>query len=159
MTTTGAEVLLIASGPVARWVVFGVATAALVVVVMHVEAVRRSDMPASRKRIRTVNGWLMLFAVPLIAAGFVVARPQSPRLFVLVWLVALGLVGLILMLACLDMLNTYRIARAQHRELVDQLNQVRRGLAEPPGGGPQDAESPVPDVRADARPTSEPGQQ
>lgn len=150
-----AEVQTIASAPLARWAVFAIAAAALVVVVVHVESVRRSDMPASRRRIRLANGWLMLFTVPVIAAGFIAASPASPRLFVMVWMVAIGLVGLILMLACLDMLNTYRLARQQRRELIDQLNEVRRRLLESAAADPRAAQGPR--AGADARPSPEAG--
>lgn len=86
-------------------------------------------MPPSRKRIRKVNGLLMMFTTPLIAYAFAIASPQRPRLFVMVWTIVAGLVLLVLLLALGDIINTWFMSFSARRELRRQLAAARAQLA------------------------------
>ena len=95
-------------------------TAALAMVgaATHLVVVERTTGDALRRRIRIANGWVMLLAIPLIAAGFSVIDPsRKPRMFLLVWLVIIGLVALSIALALADILNTSASARRAVRNL------------------------------------------
>ncbi|MFO0861525.1 MAG: hypothetical protein U0570_13300 [Phycisphaerales bacterium] len=111
------------------WIVLPVATVVLMVVAVHLLVLLRSEMPASRRRIRTVNGWLMLFLVPIAACAFGIVTPQNPRTFVLVWIAVVSLLLLMVLLAVLDMANTTRLYSRERRELLDEFQQ-ERGSAE-----------------------------
>lgn len=107
------------------WVVLPVAAAMLLVVATHLMLLLRSEMPASRRRIRTLNGWIMLFLVPIAAAAFGVVTPSNPMQFLLVWLVVIAMLVLLIGLAILDMLNTSRLYRREQDELADHFRRSR----------------------------------
>lgn len=94
----------------------------MILVAGHAEATRRSAEPASRKRIRLANAFLMMFTLPLLAVGFSLLDPrQYPREWSLVWLMAMGLLAMNVFLAVLDALNTIRLLRRAHRDLRKKL--------------------------------------
>lgn len=98
-------------------IVLPIAFLAMIVIAAHLLALGRAGMPASRRRIRTVNGILMIGLVPMIAYAFTMSGSAAPRAFVILWIVITWLVGLILLLAVLDVANTMRIHRRALREL------------------------------------------
>lgn len=125
-------ILILAQGPFAgsgtlapAWLVLPMAVIALVTVGGHMRAVARSSMPASRKRIRTANGWLMLLLIPLLAYGFGIATPAHKGVFVLVWLAAIALLWMVVMLAGLDMLNSWRLGRRERESLKAEILAAR----------------------------------
>jgi hypothetical protein len=131
-------------GPLApAWLVIPLAILALLVIAGHVLALEKAEMPASRKRIRKINGILMMFTTPLAAYAFAVATPARARLFVMVWMVVAGLVTLVLLLALLDVANTWRVTWTERREMRRQLDIARAAMqalqrkkaAEGGGGG------------------------
>ncbi|MGH7244391.1 MAG: hypothetical protein ACREJD_13345 [Phycisphaerales bacterium] len=83
-------------------------------------------MPASRRRIRTLNGWIMLFLVPLGAAAFGVVSPTNPRLFVLIWTIVVSMLILLIGLAVLDMVNTTRLHRREKDRLTEEIRRSRQ---------------------------------
>ncbi|MFG0256902.1 MAG: hypothetical protein ACF8GE_03265 [Phycisphaerales bacterium JB043] len=94
----------------------------MIVVAVHMEHTLDSDAPRSRKRLRIANGWVMLFALPLLATGSsLVGHETHPRLFALVWSGALMLLMLALMLALGDVLNTMRLASRSHARMRDRF--------------------------------------
>ena len=99
------------------------ALAAMLIVSAHVTITQASDAPSSRKRIRIVNGWVMLLALPLIAAGVSIVPSQSqPRLFLIVWICVILLLTLSIFLAILDATNTMRLAKiARQRQRIEFL--------------------------------------
>lgn len=111
--------LAVQHGPIApAWAILPIGFIALVVIGIHVLAVMRSEMPPSRKRIRTANGLLMMFATPLLAFAFSMVDPSTqPKLFAMSWLLVVSLLVLIFGLACFDILNNIRIYRAEQREV------------------------------------------
>ena len=114
------------AGPLlSPWFVIPLSICALLVIAAHVLTLDQAEMPASRKRIRRVNGLLMMFTVPLVAYAFGIATPARPRVFVMVWMIVAGLVMLVLSLALLDVVNTWRVTRRQRRELRKQIASAR----------------------------------
>lgn len=113
----------LAAGPLApAWIVFPMALAAMVVVAGHLSALARADMPASRRRIRRANGWLMMFLVVGMACAAGLATTQ--RVFVMLWMFVAGLTGLVLILAWLDAVNSLRIHRRDRLQLQQHARQL-----------------------------------
>lgn len=83
-------------------------------------------MPPSRKRIRTCSGWVTMITVPVIACGFGVVPPSQTRVFVLVWTAGVGLLGIVLVLACLDLADSWRMRRAALRAQRERMAMARR---------------------------------
>jgi len=111
------------------WVVLPVSGLTMLVVACHVLATHAADMPLRRRRLRVANGLLMMFVTALLAyalgvAGVVEtprAQPEQTREFVLVWLAIIGLLGLVVALACADAMATVVRAWGNRRVLKRQL--------------------------------------
>ena len=113
-------------GPLApAWFVIPLAVLTLLIVASHVVTIDRSDMPPSRKRLRTVNGILMMFTIPLAAYAMGGVGPERSRVFVMVWTIVAGLVVLVLLLAIADLLNTWRMNWNERQELRQQIAAAR----------------------------------
>mgnify|MGYP003571200093 CR=1 FL=1 len=126
---------MINASPIAPpWIVLPMGVLAAVTIGGHLmalrEAVRRGEVPASRWRIRSCNGVIMLLTVPLAAYAFGVATPAHPGAFMLAWTGVTGLLGIILLLASIDIFNTWRLLRGQRRRDLRQIRQARRALLE-----------------------------
>src|SRR6476659_3985942 len=120
---------ILSSGPLAPvWLVVPIAVLTLLVIAAHVLALDKAEMPHSRRRIRKVNGLLMMFTVPLVAYAFGVASPSQARVFVLVWMIVAGLVFLVLMLAMLDIVNTWRVTWNERRQLKRQIDSAKEAV-------------------------------
>lgn len=115
--------MILAQGSLVHaWVVLPIAAFALLVVSAHALAVARSDMPPSRRRIRLSSAMLMLLMIPVGAFALGIADPtRDQRAFVLAWMLVTGLVAMLLMLAGLDMANTWRLHRRDLREMRREL--------------------------------------
>jgi hypothetical protein len=119
----------LASSPILpAWLVLPIAGAAMLVIAAHTVAIQQTDMPASRKRIRTANGVLMLFVTAMLAYALSIMRgggmgdaPDQAREFVLVWMVIMGLLPLVIALAGFDAVNTLRLHTAARRVLRRQM--------------------------------------
>ena len=105
------------NGIAPMWISGPLAMLTLVVVAAHLMAMRSADMPESRRRIRTANGWLILITTPVLAIAFSVVSPANPRRFAMVWAVAIALLGLVILMAFVDIANNLRLANHQRREL------------------------------------------
>ncbi|MCC6678472.1 MAG: hypothetical protein IT436_15160 [Phycisphaerales bacterium] len=102
--------MILAAGPLAPpWAVFPMALVTMIVIASHLSSLARADMPASRRRIRKANGWLMMFLVIALACAF--GLSSSPRMFVMLWMMVAGLTGLVLILAWMDAVNSLRLHR------------------------------------------------
>jgi hypothetical protein len=116
------------------WVVLPVSAATMLVVAGHVLATHASDLPTRRRRLRVVNGVLMLFVTALLAYALGVAavveeptaRPRETREFVIVWLMIIGLLGVVVSLAGADAIATLSHGWRSRRELRTQM---RHGMA------------------------------
>jgi len=104
----------------------------MLAVAAHLSATERSDQPVSRKRIRLANGWVMLVTLPLLAAGFSLIDPRaSERAFVLVWMGAIGLLGICVLLAFVDIGNNLRLsARTRAERAHASVEEVVRAFRE-----------------------------
>ena len=67
-----------------------------------------------------------MFAIPLSAYGFGIATMDDPSTFAIVWMVAIGLIAAILMLAGLDAINTMRLHRHAKHGLRSEFRQALR---------------------------------
>ena len=120
----------LASGLVPAWAVFPLAVLAMLVVAGHVLWLPHADMPASRRRIRIANGLLMLFTLPLAAYALGIADPSSDkRGFVLAWMMVSGMVTIVLLVAMVDLANTWRLHRRELRGMI--LEMRSRPLVKP----------------------------
>ena len=118
--------MIVVGAVVSPWVALPVAAVALVLIAWHSTGLDAQAMPASRRRIRQANAWVMMLGVPLFAIGVsIVNEDRSPRAFVLVWLVTSMLLLLCVLLAVIDALNTWRLASHERRHLAA----VHRGMA------------------------------
>lgn len=109
--------------------VLPVAIVALMVLGSHVVSVARSDMPASRRRIRMSNGLLMMFAVPIAAFAFGFAEPETQqREFALAWMMVAGLLVLVIAIAVLDVINTFRLHLPERAKMREELRSARKAL-------------------------------
>ena len=95
----------------------------------HVWLLRDAEMPESRRRIRSANGMLMLMTIPVATYAMGVATTAFPRAFVLSWLTVVGLLGLVVLMACLDILNNLRLRHAERRRLAVDIAVLRQELA------------------------------
>lgn len=98
------------------WVAAPPAILTMLILAGHVMALQQAEMPEKRRRIRTANGVVMLFTTPLIAFAMSIASPSDPKTFVLVWMAIVGLLGIVILLACLDALLTMVLRRRELRE-------------------------------------------
>ncbi len=100
------------------WLVIPVVGVLMLMVAGHIGVLVESQAPASRRRIRIANGWVMLMELPMLGAGFgFVDSNTSPRLFALVWVAAIALLGISIGLAILDVANTLRLNLRTRRRL------------------------------------------
>lgn len=106
------------------------AVATMWLMARHVLAIQHdAGMPASRRRIRTANGLLMIFVTALLsyALGIMHSGPTSSasvaevRTFVMVWGTIIGLLPMVIGLAMLDAVNNMRLHMATRRGLREQL--------------------------------------
>ena len=114
------------------WLVGPIAGVTMILLAGHLLALRgaRATMPASRHRIRTVNGGIMLVAVPMLCSAFSVISPGDARAFTLIWFACIGLLGIIVTLAALDAVNNTRLMVLDRRRLREELGRsIREGEA------------------------------
>ncbi|MGJ8635433.1 MAG: hypothetical protein ACSHX5_01120 [Phycisphaerales bacterium] len=132
--------------PVApSWFVLPLAMIALLVVAAHLLVLREhaiGKMPESRRQIRMMTGWVMMFTIPLIAYGFGIVTPAQKQEFLLAWTCIVGLLGGIVLLACVDAINSIRLAyrqtrtlRAEFRETLMRRDQRITSLVHPEHDG------------------------
>lgn len=121
------------------WVVLPIAAAAMLVIAAHILAMYEVEMPPRRRRIRTASGFLMMVLTCLLAYALSLApvgggapvRQDHAGLFVEVWLVIVVLIGMIVMLAGLDAVETIRLSTASRRQMRRRLREnMERIVAE-----------------------------
>lgn len=132
-------------GPViSAWFGVPIAAVLMLMVAAHALAMRDTDHPASRKRIRQANAVLILLTIPVLTAGFCLINPHThAREWALIWGAAFAMLAFVVLLAIADMLNTVRLARDARRAL-------RRELVSPEAGRFRDPAS-TRDSAGDAR--------
>ncbi|MGQ0629020.1 MAG: hypothetical protein ACT4PL_13090 [Phycisphaerales bacterium] len=100
------------------WLALPLCAGAMLFIAGHVLALYRLDIPASRRRIRTAGGLLMLVLAPMLAYAGAVVPPADKRAFVLAWMAVMAILGLIIAVALIDVANNLRLhtrARADLR--------------------------------------------
>lgn len=104
------------------WLVLPLGALTLIMLAGHLMALHAAtDIEPRRRRIRMTNAVLMMVAVPFVAYGFGVATPSAARAFVYVWVVTAALLTMIIMVALIDMLHSWRLHRLQLRDLRRHL--------------------------------------
>lgn len=119
---------MLAAAMLPPWLVVPPALMLVIAVGAHMIAMRKAEMPASRRRLRAANGLLMLLTTPLTAYAFCRVSPADPRFFVLVWTAVVGLVGLVVALAVADILNNLWIAHRTSRDLSSRMRAIQLAL-------------------------------
>ncbi len=121
------------TGPlVSPWLVIPLCGIVVAILTAYMSMIRSAEMPASRRRIRIANTWVMLLTTPVLAYAFGIVTAAERRPFVLAWATAVGLLGIIIMLALLDILNNHRLARRDQAELRRQLRELRASVGARP---------------------------
>ncbi len=96
------------------WIVAPPTVVLMLFLANHVTALQQTTV-SLRRRIRTANGVAMMLTTALLAHALAIVSPSDVRTFVLVWMMIVGLLGLIILLALLDALTTYFLLRARTR--------------------------------------------
>lgn len=100
------------------WLIAPLAVLAMLAIAGHVLLLWKAHIPASRRRIRLVNGVVMLFATPIAVYAFGIVTPAQASLFQFAWLMTAGLLLIILLLAILDALNSLRVHASESRRII-----------------------------------------
>ncbi|CAN5758079.1 hypothetical protein BH11PLA1_BH11PLA1_21410 [soil metagenome] len=82
--------------------------------------IQRVHMPASRRRLRTASGILLMLTLGALVYALTAVSTATPRTFVIAWCVVVALTGVLLLLALLDLVNTARLHSAQRARLAEQ---------------------------------------
>src|SRR5262245_44576124 len=94
------------------WLVLPMGALALIAIAGHFLWLRSAtDMDAQRRRIRMTNAVLMMIVVPFVVYGFAIATPSKARAYVYVWVISAALLMMIIMVALIDLLNSWRLHR------------------------------------------------
>lgn len=154
-----APVQLAANTILPAWLVLPLSAVVMLVVAAHVLAVHSSDLALMRRRVRVVNGLLMLVLVAMLAYALGMAQvvdrpiadPSGTREFLVVWLMIIGLLAMVIALAVFDAMQTVasgvrvrRQLRAEMRsgmasDLADRRVARSRPSSQPRGKGQQSA--------------------
>src|SRR5687768_3392312 len=116
------------------WIALPAAGMAMLFIAGHVLVMYRADVPPSRRRIRVAAG-LMMVVAGLLGYGFGVATPAQGSVFALTWMAIMGLLGIVVGVAMIDVVNNMRLHAEDRRAL-------RRAMARPTGPG-QRGDGPV----------------
>jgi hypothetical protein len=131
------------------WIVGPLAILTMLLLAGHVHLTARICEPESRRRIRMATGMLALTIVPIATAALSIIAPANQRLFAVAWMLVAGLIVIVLLLAFLDMFNTFNIYIAARREL---RRTTRETLAKPT----KSTDSASPNADRPAAPPSDP---
>lgn len=103
------------------WIVGPPTVVLMLFLANHVTALQQSTVPLRRRRIRTATGVAMMLTTALLAHALAIVSPADVRTFVLVWMIIVGLLGLIILLALLDAMTTYFLLRAHRQHTCSTL--------------------------------------
>jgi cytochrome bd-type quinol oxidase subunit 2 len=117
------------------WLAGPVAVVAFIVVAVHLIMLRKAEMPASRRRIRLATGSLMIVTIPLVLYAFAIVTPGQERQFTLAWVGVVALILLVLVLAVLDLFNTWRLNNSERTRLRTQTFGSAKPRDNSPGSG------------------------
>lgn len=120
---------MLSDAPVApAWLVLPMAVSAVLIVLVHLSALHdrahNTHIPLSRRRLRTAGGVVTLITIPVLAYAFGIATPVDAKGFTMSWAASVGLLGMIVIVAGLDALNSIRL----HRHTADRTERKRDEL-------------------------------
>jgi len=124
------QIVLSDQALLAAWGVYPAGMAVLVVLALHVASLGRSTMPASRRRIRTANGILMMLAVPVLSFALAGVAPADRIVFVVAWTLVAAMVVLMGLMAVADTVNTLILAREERARLRASIARTRAQMRE-----------------------------
>ena len=113
------------------WVALLLAAPTMFIIARHILSISSSDLDLSRRRLRIGNGLLMMFITALLAYALGMAEvpdqprtnPGAARLFVMLWSVIVGLLGVVVLVAVLDALLTTRSGLRAHAALKREMDE------------------------------------
>jgi DNA-binding transcriptional MocR family regulator len=70
----------------------------------------------------------MMLTIPVLAYGFGVVSPQNQRHFILTWVLATGLMSLVMLLALADVLNSWYVLWRARRVMMRRAAKARQLL-------------------------------
>lgn len=125
------------------WVVIPLAGATMLITAVHVLAVEVSGLDKLRKRLRIANGVMMMLIAAMLAYALGVAevvldprlQPGSARAFVIVWLMIVGLLGIVVALAIADAIGTAAYGLGQRSALRREFREKLAGGEDGDGRG------------------------
>jgi hypothetical protein len=120
--------MMLAQSLVPGWIVLPMAIITLIVIAVHWVSLGSATMPAVRKRVRSACGLVMLLTVPVLAYGLGIVSTSHPRVFSITWLLVMGLLIVVLLLAIVDMICVWREALADRRALMIQVMATREAV-------------------------------
>lgn len=108
----------------------------MVLLAGYVLALQSPSVPPLRRRLRTASGVLMIALLGLLAYACSIVPTHDRRLMVLSWMLVVIVLGVVVLLACVDVVTTLGDAL---RERADQrrctMNQIKDDLRQPAGPG------------------------
>ena len=118
---------------VSPWIVLPLAGLTMLLIGTHVMAVQVSAMHPVRKRLRIVNGLIMMFVAATLAFALGGVRlvsdprqhPEQARVFVIVWGVIVGLLAIVVALAVADAIGTAGWGFVRHRALRKEFRSAQ----------------------------------
>ena len=110
------------------WVVAPPSVGLMLFLAGYVLAMRHAAMPASRRRIRTAGSVVMMATQPLIIYLFGIGTSANPRPFMLSWALLIGLLGMLVVLAMLDAINSSRLHSKQRQELRMEMRRMQEDV-------------------------------
>ena len=120
-------------GVLPLWVLVPPAAIMMLVLAGYIQALRESDVPESRRKIRTASSLVMIVLQPLLVYLFGIGGAHQPRPFVFTAALVLGLVALLVILAIMDAINNTKIAaqqrakyRTEFQKMRDEIERLRR---------------------------------
>lgn len=140
------------------WAVGPIAILTMLILAGHVHLTARICEPESRRRIRMATGMLGLTIVPIATFALAIIAPANQRLFAVAWMLIAGLIVIVLLLAFLDMFNTFRIYIGARRELRRSAREslanrgANAGAKPEPSADQTRAPAPVDDAPSSTRP-------
>jgi hypothetical protein len=121
------------------WLLIPPAVVMLLVLAGYVQALYDADVDPTRRRIRSAGAVVMMALQPLLVYLFGIASAQQPRPFVFAWALVTSLLGLLVILALLDMLHSARLSARRRTLMREELRVLQReiaGLRNAPGVPP-----------------------
>ena len=117
------------------WLGVGLAVIAMVATAAHMNSLRDADVPESRRRIRMMNGWVLVVLAPVSAWAFCMVRPVDQKEFVFAFVIVIFLLLVAVTMACLDAVNSLRLQRQTQRELREEIAKLRSEIEHRRGEG------------------------